>query len=576
MLTSSTPTRTPARRSAASSRRATRTPAPAGHAVDRYAADVLAGRIVAGPLVRLACERHERDRAAGRWRFDPERADRIIDFFARYLRLPDTLDEHGDPRPFVLEPWQQFVIGSLFGWVDGAGLRRYRDAYIETGKGSGKTPMLAGIGLYGLTFDQEMAAEVYAAAVDRDQAMIMFRDAQRMVAASPKLAARVKVSVGNLAYPPLMSFFRPFSREQGQKSGTRPHFALIDEVHEHPTGEIITKIKAGVKRRPQPLVVEITNSGTDRQSIAWAHHEHARRVLERVVEDERFFAYVCGLDEGDDPLTDPTCWPKANPAIGVTVTEDYLARQVENAKNIPAEANSVLRLNFCVWTQAVSREFDPARWRACGAAVPDEQLVGVPCYAGLDLGLEDDLSALVLVWVLPDGRHVVRPTVWIPRGTMEAKRGRPYDVWQREGAIVVTDGETTDFDRVEADVIAQCHQWGVRELAYDRRFAEQMRLHLEGAGIVCVDTPQGYQLNEAIRLLRTLVKDQTLCHGGHPVLAWMADNFTTRTGTRGEVRPDKPSAAEKIDGIVALCMALDRVLRTAVVGGYNTQELFVI
>ena len=530
------------------------------HPTTRYVEAVRSGRELAGPLVRLACERHLRDLERGLWTFDCDRADHILDFFPRFLRLPDTVDEDGLPAPFALLPWQQFAVGSLFGWTDGA-WRRFREGYIETGKGSGKTPLLGGIGLYGLTMDGELVAEIYSTATMRDQALIMFTDATRIVQCSPDLKDRIKASIGNLAYPPTFSSFRCFSREQAQASGYRPHFVLVDELHEQPTGEMVTKAKAGVKRRRQPLVLEITNSGTDRQSICWAHHEHSRRVLERVIDDDRWFAYVCTLDQGDDPLHDPACWPKTNPGIGTTVTREYLERQVENARNIPAETNAVLRLNFCVWTQAVSREFDAAKWRACGAAVPDEQLAGQPCYGGLDLGLDDDLSAFVLVWPLADGRVVVRPTVWIPRGTLEAKPGRPYDTWLRDGALVVTEGASTDFDQVEAEVLAQCQQWGVRELAYDKRFAEQMRIHLEGAGVTCVDTPQGYQLNEAIRSLRALVKDGHLCHGGHPVLTWMADNFTTRTGQRGEVRPDKPSAAEKIDGIVALCMALDRVVR---------------
>lgn len=553
-----TSTRTPPRRRSAASSNARLV---AAHPVTQYVERVRSGAEVAGPLVRLACARHGQDMAAGRWTFDVDRADHVLEFFPQFLRLPDTLDAEGFPRPFRLLPFQQFILGSLFGWIGEDGYRRFRDGYIETGKGSGKTPLLAGVGLYGLTMAGEQAAEIYSAAVDRDQAMIMFRDATRLVAASPALSTRVKVSVGNLGYAPTMSFFRCFSREQGQRSGYRPYFVLIDELHEHPTGEIVTKAKAGLKRRPDPLVLEITNSGVDRASICWAHHEHARRVLEGVVEDERFFAYVCALDEGDDPLTMPQCWPKTNPGMGVTVTEEYLARQVQNARNIKAETNAVLRLNFCVWTQATTREFNAGQWLACGSVVPDEELEGQPCYAGLDLGQNDDLSALVLVWPLADGRVVARPTFWVPRATLEAKRNRPYDVWERAGVLRVTNGASTDMDLVEAEVLAQAQHWGVRELAYDKRFAEQLRQHLEGAGLTCIDTPQGFQLNEAILMLRTLVREGRLCHGGDPVLAWMADNTITREGQRGDVRLDKPASADKIDGIAALCMALDRVVR---------------
>lgn len=526
------------------------------HAVDRYARDVLKGKIVAGPLVRLACERHQRDVAAKRWVFDGRRADHIIEFFAEFLRLPDTVTPDGDPAPFKLEPWQVFTVGSLFGWVDADGGRRYREGFVETGKGSGKTPLLAGIGLYGLVMDGERAAEIYSAAVDRDQATIMFRDAKRICEASPELAGRIKSNVGNLSYEPTMSFFRPFSREQGQKSGTRPHMALIDEVHEHPTGEIINKMRAGVKKRRQPLVLEITNSGFDRTSICWEHHEHARKVLERTVEDERFFAFVCGLDEGDDPLTDESCWPKANPAIGVTVTRDYLRRQVENAKNIPAETNTVLRLNFCVWTQSDKRFFGPGDWDRCKVAVSDAEMVGKPCYGGIDLGESDDLSAWAIVWDLQDGRLAVRVRFWTPEASVQKFKDRPYPQWVRAGWLELTDGNTTDYDLIERAIQTDCERYGVGEVRYDKRFAAQMALHLQAAGIEMIDQPQGYQLNESIKRLSEAVAGRTLCHDGNPVLASHADNFVTRTGLNQEQRPDKPNAKGKIDGVVALLQAL--------------------
>lgn len=493
--------------------------------------------------------------------FDAAKADRIIGFFERVLRLPDTTGDDGQPRFFLLEAWQKFVIGSLFGWVDSQGLRRFRDAYIEVGKGNGKSPMCAGIGLYGLVADGERAAEIYAAAVTREQARILWTDAQRMVECSRALSSRVDVSVANLACPSTMSFFRSVSSEHRGLDGKRPHMGLLDELHEHPTSMVTTKIRAGAKGRPQPLFVEITNSGVDRTSICWQHHEHSRRVVEGTTEDDRWFAYVCGLDEGDDPLLDPSCWPKANPNLGVSISPDYLERQVATAMNVQGETNTILRLNFCVWTQAISREFAAEAWQACAVTVPDAELLGAPCYAGLDLGLEDDLSAFVLIWALPDGRVVVRPTMWVPRGTLERRHDRPYDAWVRDGALRVTEGTATDYDQVEREVIALCHEHGVREVAYDKRFAEHMRLHFEADGIVCWDTPQGFQLNLSIVRLRQLVSERLLCHGGHPVLAWMADNFVTRKGRDGDVRPDKASAAEKIDGMVALCMAIDRLIR---------------
>lgn len=522
--------------------------------------------IVAGPYVRLAAERHLRDRQLaaapaghpGGWVFSEKAADVAIGFFEDVLRLPDTLDEGGFPKRFLLEPPLAFIVGSIDGWLDANGNRRIREAYLEIGKGNGKTPTLAGLGLKGLTMDGETAAEIYAAAVTRDQARVMFRDAERMVDASPELQQIISKTVNNLAYE--LGFFRPYSRDQGTKSGPRPHMALVDEVHEHPSPEVINKLKAGFKFRKNPLLALATNSGFDRTSICWHYHQHAERVLKGMVTDDRFFAYVCGLDDQDDPLTDESCWPKANPMLGVTINEDYLRRQVENAKNIPAELNTVLRLNFCVWTQAQHRFLDMQKWQACNATVAQAELAGVPCYAGLDLGQSDDLCAFVRIWMLEDGRVAVKARFWLPEVAKQKYPNRGYDQWERLGLIVFTEGNTTDYDLVEQEVSALCRESGVRECAYDKRFASQMALHLEGDGITMVDTPQGYQLNEALRRMSDWVVNELLCHEGNLVLWWMASNAVVRHGLRGEVRLDKEKSAEKIDGIAALAMAISRAI----------------
>jgi phage terminase large subunit-like protein len=535
------------------------------HRVDLYArrvlGDVTAGDpILAGPLVTLACKRHLKDRRRAVWTFNAEEADRWFAFYENVLRLADSLDERGDPKPFILEPALAFIIGSLVGWQGPDGYRRFREGYCEMGKGNGKTPLLAGLGLGGLLIDGEAAPEIYSVAVDRDQAKIMHRDAERMVAASPELAGLIKQTVNNLSYG--LGFFRPFSREQGAKSGLRPHMALVDELHEHRSAEVVNKQRAGFKFRKQPLEVAITNSGFDRTSICWQRRQHAENVLRGLVSDDRHFAYVCALDEDDDPLTDEACWLKANPLLGVTIQLDYLRRQVENAKNIPAELNTVLRLNFCVWTNAETRAIDLGLWAACKPMPSDDYLRGFPCFGGLDLGMTDDLSAFVAVWELPD-YYVVKARFWIPEGALTKFPNRPYDQWRRAGVLEITTGnkDTTDYDRIEDDVAGLCAEWGVREIGYDRRFSERMAQHLIGRGTTMVDTPQGFALNESIRTILKTVRDGTIAHGNDPVLSWMAGNVVTREGMKGDIRIDKESSPEKIDGIAALANAFDRIVR---------------
>lgn len=556
------------------------------HRVDLYAHAVTGGTVAAGPLVRLACARHLRDRTQaaskkghpGGYRFDEKAANHVMDFFEQVLRLPDTKDEHGDPLPFLLTPWQAFVVGSLFGWRSPDGYRRFRDAYIEVGKGNGKSPMAAGIGLYGLMMDGENAAEIYSAATAREQAKILWDDAKRMIECSPDLSAVVHVSVGNLAYAPTYSYFRPLSSEHRQLDGKRPHMALLDEVHEHPNALVVNKLRAGAKGRKNFLAVEITNSGFDRTSVCWQHHEHSRKVLDGIVDDDRWFAFVAGLDEGDDPLADESCWLKANPNLGTSIQREYLLRQVENARNIPAETNTVLRLNFCVWTQSHARAFDMPKWHQCAALTfTDDDLVGVPGYGGLDLGQTDDFAAWVRVWDLGD-RVAVKCRFWLPQAALDKYPDRPYPEWQRAGLLEVTEGNTTDMDVIEQAVLDDARASGVHEIAFDKRFAQQMALHLQGHGLTMVDTPQGFALNEAIRRLSTLIAEVELAHQNHAILTWMADNTVIRTGRNREVRIDKDAAKEKIDGIAALVMALSRLIAQEPQSEsvYDTRGVYII
>lgn len=521
--------------------------------------------ILAGPLVRLACERHLRDRERAVWIFAPELADEVCAFFETVLKLPDADDEDGNPRPFILEPVLAFIVGSLFGWIGADGYRRFREAYIEMGKGNAKTPLCAGIGLYGLMADGEPAAEIYAAAVTRDQAAIMFRDAVRMVDRSPDVAAEIDKTgdkvVSNLAHRPTQSFFRPFSRDQGIHSGPRPHMGLGDEIHEWPSGEVGNKLRAGAKSRKQPLFPEITNSGFDRASYCWERHEHARKVLEGSLEDERLFAYVCALDEGEDPLEDPKCWPKTNPLLGVTITKEYLERQVQNAKNLPSEKGTVLRLNFCQWTQAETALIDMVQWRACRTFSEDE-LAAAPCYGGLDLGYRSDFSSFARIWLIEDGRVAVKIKRWIPQGAIDRIperdqwRREMYERWRDAGLLTVTDGDATDLPRVGDEIEGLCNASGVLVVGYDPKYAEEMRIRLEDRGVEMVAQTQGFQMNEAIVKLLELVAASNLCHNGDEALTWMAGNAVGRHGREEDVRLAKDLAKDKIDDISALVNAI--------------------
>lgn len=553
--------------------------------VTQYATDVTEGRIVAGRMVTYACHRHledlKRQVAKGLiWKADEAQA--IIDFFPAVLCLPEetNADEEVDPEsspvdgtPFALSPWQQFIAGSLVGWWDRKGYTRFRVAYIEGAKGSGKTPLGAGILLYLLVVLGDRGAQFFVAAVGKDQAKIAFADAEKMVEASPALRDLIKKTVNNLAVVSTGSFLRAISSEKRGLDGKRVSGALIDELHEHATPVVANKIRKGTKGRRNALIIETTNSGFDRTSVCWQHREYSKKVLEGTIEDDAWFAYICGLDSCeacyakglDFPADDcPRCddwrvegphWLKANPNLGVSLSWQYLRELVRQAIGMPEAVSDLLRFNFCVWTQQLIRAINLVLWQQCQPMPTDAELVGKPCYGGLDLGQSDDFSAWVRMWDLLDGRVAVKVRFWLPRVALKKYQNRPYEMWEREGLLEVTEGLTTDYGVVEDAIKADCLRDGVLSVAYDKRFAEQMAQRLIGEGIDMIDQPQGFQLNEAIRKMGELIAEGKLCHGANKVLTWMASNYVVRQGRFRDVRPDKESAADKIDGVVALNMA---------------------
>jgi phage terminase large subunit-like protein len=324
-----------------------RQPGPVGSSrndpATEWAKAVEAGKIVVGPHVRAACARHLRDLEQGSGRgltWDRAAVRRVCRFFAEGLCLAGGQFEG---QSFKLHPSQVFIVGSIFGWKRADGRRRFRRAYIEQGKGSGKSPLAAGIGMYCLVADNEQRAEVYAAASMKSQAMVLFRDAVAMWQQSEDLRDRLTPSGGNpiwnLADLQTGSFFRPISSEEDH-SGPRPSCALCDEVHEHRNANMIEMLERGFKFRRQPLLIMITNSGMDRNSVCWEEHEHAVKVAAGEVEDDETFSFVCSLDDEDNPLENPTCWVKANPLLNVTITEEYLAGVVRQAKQLPGNSTT--------------------------------------------------------------------------------------------------------------------------------------------------------------------------------------------------------------------------------------------
>lgn len=528
-----------------------------------------AGRIVAGPHVRDACARHLRDLEEGpkrglRW--DVEAAKDAIGFFRDVLCLNGG-DFEG--LPYVLLPWQEFIVGSLFGWYDADGTRRFRVAYVETGKGSGKSPLAAGIGLKGLVADGEHRAEIYAAATKKDQAMVLFRDAVAMVDLSPALAERIRKSGStgkewNLAYLDTMSYFRPISSDDGQ-SGPRPHMGLLDEIHEHRDGRVIEMIRAGTKGRRQALIFMITNSGANKQSVCYEYHKYGAQVCAGMAEDDTFFAYICALDEGDDPFHDESCWPKANPSLGVTIHKKYLREQVREARGMPSKESVVKRLNFCLWVEAISPAISYDRWMAAqDLTTTDLDPTGRRCYGGLDLSSNQDLTSLVLAFEPTDDDPYWRwlPFFWLPAEGLAEKEHRdsvPYPQWRDAGHLEVTPGSAVSKLFVLHRIVQIASAFNIQAIAYDRWRIEDLKTMAAEEGLELPPLEpfgQGYKdMGPAydefeLRLLNDLMR-----HPGNPVLTWCAANAVVTSDPAGNRKVAKDKATGRVDGIVAGVMA---------------------
>lgn len=589
--------------------------------VTAYAKAVLAGDIVAGPHVRNACRRHIDDLENGHERgltFDLAAAHDILKFCRTVCKLKDG---QFDGRPFIPHASQEFILGSLYGWKKADGFRRFRRAYIEMGKGNGKSPMAAAIGLYGLVADREPGAEIYAAGKDKGQAFILFRDAVSMVKQSPLLNARLNLSGGtgafveNIAYLKAGSFFRVISRE-GASSGPRPTVALCDELHEHPNSAVIEMLERGFKFRRQPLLVMITNSGFDRSSVCWDEHRHACSVAAGVPKelldedatyvgepvDDTSFSYVCALDKDDDPFTDPSCWVKANPLLGVILTHEYMEKNVAQARDIPSKRGNILRLHFCVWTESettwiprplverVMHEFDPYEIHK------GKRIKAV----GLDLSGKVDLTAAAFVIetggkevTRADGAVVMLPTydawieAWTPRDTMDERSkasSLPYRQWFNDGYVRAPEGAVIRYDHVAA-LFAKIHRdHGIDVLAYDRYAFETFEDELDayGVDINCVAHPQGGRrrakadpdkveaakrsgdeaplglwMPGSLAALETLILEERIRIRRSPVVlaAIMAAHVETEP-EMGNQFLSKKKSTQKIDAAVALCMAV--------------------
>ncbi|WP_296969154.1 terminase TerL endonuclease subunit [Tepidanaerobacter sp. EBM-38] len=513
--------------------------------------------------------------------FDEKKAERAVKFINNLKHTKGVW--HG--VPFDLLPWQDKIIRDIFGTVKEDGYRKYNTAYVEIPKKNGKSELAAAIALYLTCGDGEWGAEVYGCAADRQQASIVFDVAVDMVDQCPALKKRIKpiLSQKRLVYMPTASFYQVLSAEAFTKHGLNVHGVIFDELHAQPNRQLYDVMTKGSgDARKQPLFFLITTAGTDRHSICWEVHQKADDILRGKKHDPTFYPIIYGIEDSDD-WTDEANWYKANPSLDHTIDIEKVRAAFISAKENPAEENLFRQLRLNQWVKQSVRWMPMHLWDKCSFEVNPEKLKGRECYGGLDLSSSIDITAFVLVFppIPEDDKYYVLPYFWIPEENLDLRVRRdhvPYDIWKQQGYLQTTEGNVIHYGFIEKFIEELWKDYNIKEIAFDRWGAVQMTQNLEGAGFTVVPFGQGYKdMSPPTKELMKLTLEKKIAHGGHPVLSWMMDNIHVRTDPAGNIKPDKEKSTEKIDGAVALIMALDRAIRNEGskfdLNEYSTEEM---
>ena len=497
--------------------------------------------------------------------YDKKKADRAVTFIEN---LCHTKGKWAG-TPFWLLPWQEQLIRDIFGIVKPDGNRQFRTAFVEICKKVGKSELAAAVALYLLYADNEPSAEVYGAAADRQQASIVFDVAKQMVEMSPALMKRSKlmaatkriVNYGNAGY------YQVLSAEVGGKHGFSVSGLVFDEIHTQPNRQLYDVLTKGSSdARQNPLHFIITTAGNDRHSIAYELHTKAVDILEGRRVDPTFYPVIYGLKDDED-WEDEANWYKVNPSLGYTVDIERLRDAYREAKQNPADEITFKWLRMNMWVSSTTAWIPDAIYMRGNEPIDMDALEGRDCYAGLDLSSTGDITALVLMFPPRnmDEKYIVLPFFWVPEDTIPRRvkaNSVPYDVWEKQGHILATEGNVIHYDFIEKFIYDLAEKYHILEIAVDRWNATQMIQNLEGEGFTIVPFGQGFSsMSAPTKEFYRLLMEGQIIHGGHPVLRWMAGNVVIDTDPAGNIKVTKAKSKEKIDGIVAAIMALDRCIR---------------
>lgn len=541
------------------------------------------GKILACKWARLACQRHLEDLESSdaegyRWRFDEKKANRFCTFFEGLPHVKDDFHGNASRRErFKLEPWQLFIFCSVFGWVDKVkGFRRFTDVYIEVPRKNGKTPMAAGVALYCLTADGEYGAEIFAAASSRDQAGEVFHAARNMVLACPELRAAfgVWVNTGSLVVQATGSSFKMLKGNPAD--GPAPHCVTADEYHEYSTNRVIEWANTGMTSRRQPLLFRITTAGTNPESPCYEMHMEVKEVLERLRKNERLFCVIHTVDKGVD-WKSKKALKMANPNYGVSVNPDKIDEDQFQALQSATKQVSFKTKNENIWQNEAKPWINMEFWEACrdtSMRIEDfAQDLGVK---GVDLASKSDTVSTVSLFK----RRIVDETSgneedhyycfsrhYLNEAQIRDERNKHYLDWVENGYLIETPGNVTDYLRVNDDLAADGGSLLLRELAFDPFHAAPLVQFLQARqdwnqAIACVELRQTWEnLSPPMKEFDALISSRHFHHDGNPVLAWMIGNTRCRIGRSDDWYPERKNVSRKIDGTIAILLALNRLMQ---------------
>jgi len=544
----------------------------------RWGKRVVAGKVACCKYVRQSVERHFCDLAKSRsakfkYRFDAAKAEKKLRLIQM---LPHTKGEWAFKRQLVtLEPWQLFGLAMTFGWVrKHTGHRRFRVSYWEVPRKNGKSVIAAGLGISMFTADDEFGAEIYAGATTEKQAWEVFRPARLMVKRSPMLmeAAGIEVNASNMNRPADGSRFEPLIGNPGD--GASPSCAIVDEYHEHLSASLYETMLTGMGARRQPLMFVITTAGSDIEGPCYDLRRQVVEMLDGTVPDDELFGWIWTIDEGDD-WTDPKVLAKANPNFGVSVFREYLESQQQRAIRTARFTNTFKTKHLNVWVSAKTGFYNMEAWRACeDTSLTLEQFEGQDCVLGFDLARKLDMNSMARVfWRVIDDRvhyYCVAPSFWVPEDTVRStdnqRMAERYQAWVNTGDLIETAGAEVDYREILEEAKDAGRKSAVKECPIDPHGATGLAHELEDEGLTPVVITQNYtNMSTPMKELEAAILSGRFHHDGNPIMTWCVGNVIGKNlpGNDDVVRPIKQGNDNKIDGAVALIMAVGRVMAQA-------------